>query len=1355
MFEKRDAFISYSRLDKNFAEKLAQDLMEVGITIWIDRSDIVPATRWDQSIQTAIANCSVMLAIISPNYVRSEICQDELSRAADLGKAVFPILINYLDDPSHWPIRIERVQYMDFTNWETAHHYLNRLPALVQKLKPHLQGDTENNEQSYLNTLIEEVSNRVGPEQYIDLFVLVDKSDTKGSSNLHPLDKLAPFINDLSKSHTKKQTRRQEKSETERLDKIRTSQAVRRYSKFVLLGEPGAGKTVTISHQAREAAQQRRNNPLAPLPVLIALTEWEGKYPPLGLVHSKLGFLDEKTLRHELRSGGVLLFLDGLNEMGIEREKKTKVLKDFIHRDVRNVIVSCRKGDYTSSLDLNLPIVRIERLDPHDIGEFAQKYLAEQAEPFLKQILPQSENLSNETSGWHGLAKNPLLLKLLMVSYREFGGDLPTNRGGLFKALITYLLSCEKDKGSLDFLHENERDLFISAVIEALAKLAFVMTRQMVLSVQYDFALREISDKSWLLPLTPDEKKKANQILYMARSANLIEFIESTEKKMIRFYHHLMQEYFAAVKLKNMPSAGVLKDEAVPFFDVDKTEDVFWLPIVDRYEGWWDQVVIALYGIIDEQQTDAFLGALVEIDPHLAARCVVTDPQRTSEFSEESLQNLIDTLMRALCNPSANDLFWTGAQDLDYYSERWLDEESGDKQRLKKLIPNKWDWVRRIAARALAFLGRKVVPDLIEIMRNANGEPFLYAAMSLITIGHPAIRDLLQIAATEEEKVRQMALQCITEIIKDNPSVITKLINNLNNEINTNTVNPVYYLQKGDLLAIQKNHQDALVAYARALELNPSYPNAFAGMFQSYIDLKENNRALEVYKNAVKHQAQTTLMCLDIGDLLWDQDKDNKEGVLKAFQLAQESDSKSVEVFIAIGDLYNEDKNYENAFESYKRAAVLEPKNVKVQSQLASFLMSREKYEDAIVTYRRALNLSYESIGRNWEGIDIGNLGVCYERIGDTQKAIECYKKALTIAREVHDKIDEALWLSNLAYCYENLRDWQKAIEYFKLHLQVARDSSNQEEELKDLVDLERCFVKIGIPKRAIELSKQALHLAQDLKNQHEESVACGAIGLSLLDLGQIEEAKKFCSRALQIAIETEDELRKSAELDNVGSCLYYMGEIKNAIKHHEKALRLAEKHADKHAKGWICFNLAAIFVGQSNYKEAIKYAETGARLGTDIENPTIVTYSNIYLALANLAKGNLVAARNAIGICVKYQLPKTAHRVQVIVGIIELRRGNTEKAKEAFKRALSEADSLLEITKDYYQPLESKGLAYCGLAAISDNSHIQDAIAAYTKARSIARAEGITKQALFIFDLLAIGHSRDLLGGVRTAIVG
>ena len=266
MFEQRYAFISYSRLDNNFAMKLAQDLKEKGIAIWLDKSDIVTSTMWDQSIQKGIDNCTVMLAIISPNYVRSDFCKDELARALDLGKVVFPLLINQLEEPNQLPMRIERVQDMDFTNWETAHHYLSGLPDLAQKLKAHLQGSTENNEQSYLLALIKEMSKRVEPEQYVDLFVLVDKSDAKGSSNLHPLDKRAQFIDDLSKSHIqKKQTRLSEKSETERLNKIRTSQAVKRYSKFVLLGEPGAGKTVTISHQAQEAAQKRRNNPLAPL----------------------------------------------------------------------------------------------------------------------------------------------------------------------------------------------------------------------------------------------------------------------------------------------------------------------------------------------------------------------------------------------------------------------------------------------------------------------------------------------------------------------------------------------------------------------------------------------------------------------------------------------------------------------------------------------------------------------------------------------------------------------------------------------------------------------------------------------------------------------------------------------------------------------------------------------------------------------------------------------------------------------------------------------------------------------------------------------------------------------------------
>lgn len=47
-------FFSYSRSDSEFVLKLAKDLRDAGVSIWLDQLDIAPGSHWDASIEKAL-----------------------------------------------------------------------------------------------------------------------------------------------------------------------------------------------------------------------------------------------------------------------------------------------------------------------------------------------------------------------------------------------------------------------------------------------------------------------------------------------------------------------------------------------------------------------------------------------------------------------------------------------------------------------------------------------------------------------------------------------------------------------------------------------------------------------------------------------------------------------------------------------------------------------------------------------------------------------------------------------------------------------------------------------------------------------------------------------------------------------------------------------------------------------------------------------------------------------------------------------------------------------------------------------------------------------------------------------------
>ncbi|MEV4512597.1 toll/interleukin-1 receptor domain-containing protein [Dactylosporangium sp. NPDC049525] len=77
-----DVFISYRRDEQTRAERLATRLMDDGYVVWIDRDFLLPGTPWQPSIESAIRNTGVFVAMTSDAYQGSEPCKWEYDTAA-------------------------------------------------------------------------------------------------------------------------------------------------------------------------------------------------------------------------------------------------------------------------------------------------------------------------------------------------------------------------------------------------------------------------------------------------------------------------------------------------------------------------------------------------------------------------------------------------------------------------------------------------------------------------------------------------------------------------------------------------------------------------------------------------------------------------------------------------------------------------------------------------------------------------------------------------------------------------------------------------------------------------------------------------------------------------------------------------------------------------------------------------------------------------------------------------------------------------------------------------------------------------------------------------------------------------
>ncbi|HRF95510.1 MAG TPA: HEAT repeat domain-containing protein, partial [Aggregatilineales bacterium] len=134
MVQSEYIFLSYRSLEVELGLKLTTDLKNVGIRVWMDRLEIRPADDWVNALSKGVDDCTAMIAIISPEYLKSQYCCRELHRADRLNRVVFPILLHPIEELG-FPIELERKQFLDFSDWKTEARYQEQLSRLIEAIK--------------------------------------------------------------------------------------------------------------------------------------------------------------------------------------------------------------------------------------------------------------------------------------------------------------------------------------------------------------------------------------------------------------------------------------------------------------------------------------------------------------------------------------------------------------------------------------------------------------------------------------------------------------------------------------------------------------------------------------------------------------------------------------------------------------------------------------------------------------------------------------------------------------------------------------------------------------------------------------------------------------------------------------------------------------------------------------------------------------------------------------------------------------------------------------------------------------------------------------------------------------------
>jgi HEAT repeat protein len=609
-------FVSYSHWEDAFALQLAADLRAHGVSLWMDRLDAAIRTgdNWRRAIEQAIDTCSGMIAILSPDYVQSDYCLKELARIAERRLQIFAVSLRRVP---RVPLDLQLTHQTDFSQSDEPAHYQAAFATLLDDLRTTAEiGPPLDREASYLVHLVAQMEATRGVHSYVAL--AGEASSRVEAPHVRPAPRLLDdwglggefaILEAKGGRGDPGAAQPAELGETGELARLDITQTLDQHPRFVLLGSPGAGKTTTLQRLALDAARRRLADPLAQLPLLLRLPQWRGE-PTFG------DFLETQwPFESDPKNAGqsLLLLLDGLNEMGANGPAKTACLRAFLTRQSEwRVVAACRGGDYDAALNLELTRVTIQPMDDACVRRFARVYLEENADAFLARIgLPADDEdrrieIRPERQALSALAANPYLLVGLMAIARESAEEkLPENPGSLFRLLTTLLWERERMKDTAGWV--------------PLEALRFRLCR---------LACRAIEGgQSTELP---EALVVEHLDAGLRRAACAATLLESTGEG-VRFYHQLIEEYFAAEGSDVSQLAGRI---APPAFELH-----------GRRRGPWDEVVIAKCALI--VPADPLIAAITVVNPYLAAEALASRVEVGAPTRDALVAALIDVVHRA------------------------------------------------------------------------------------------------------------------------------------------------------------------------------------------------------------------------------------------------------------------------------------------------------------------------------------------------------------------------------------------------------------------------------------------------------------------------------------------------------------------------------------------------------------------------------------------------------------------------------------------------------------------------------------------------------------------------------------
>jgi tetratricopeptide (TPR) repeat protein len=153
----------------------------------------------------------------------------------------------------------------------------------------------------------------------------------------------------------------------------------------------------------------------------------------------------------------------------------------------------------------------------------------------------------------------------------------------------------------------------------------------------------------------------------------------------------------------------------------------------------------------------------------------------------------------------------------------------------------------------------------------------------------------------------------------------------------------------------QQRFAEAVTLLKRAVELEPTFPDAWTNLGRAYFGLRQVDAAIDAFKRQISINPYDLYAYNNLG--LAYRTQQNFEGAEAAFQKQLEIDPLDAFAYESLGGMYLEEHRYEAAASALEKAVARSPKSAPVRVRLGEALLNLHEYERARAAFSRAVEL--------------------------------------------------------------------------------------------------------------------------------------------------------------------------------------------------------------------------------------------------------------------------------------------------------------------------------------------------------------------------------------------------------------